>query len=26
LEPFAAEGFREVARRTPKRPVVRRYL
>jgi len=26
LEPFAAEGFREVVRRTPKRPVVRRYL
>jgi GNAT superfamily N-acetyltransferase len=26
LQPFEAEGFREVARRTPKRPVVRRYL
>ncbi|HUL09807.1 MAG TPA: GNAT family N-acetyltransferase [Candidatus Acidoferrum sp.] len=26
LEPFAAEGFQEVARRTPKRPFMRRYL
>jgi GNAT superfamily N-acetyltransferase len=24
--PFLSHGFREVARRTPKRPVVRRYL
>jgi hypothetical protein len=26
IEPFLSHGFREVARRTPKRPVVRRYV
>jgi GNAT superfamily N-acetyltransferase len=26
IAPFLSQGFREVARRTPKRPVVRRYL
>jgi GNAT superfamily N-acetyltransferase len=26
VEPFLGQGFQEVARRTPKRPVVRRYL
>jgi len=26
LEPFLGQGFREVDRRTPKRPFMRRYL